>query len=54
MGAATPKMKEFAQAIANYIDIEEPDYSSFMEVSKFIDDHKAEYYEERRAFGDFD
>ena len=51
MGRATGKMIDFARAIANYLSLEEPNYDDFDETSKFIDDHKEEYYEERRLFG---
>lgn len=47
----TPKMKDFAMAIAEELCLDYPDWENFSEVSKFIDEHKEEYYESRRIFG---
>jgi len=42
--SATMKMIEFAQAIAEKLHIDEPDYDDFDETSEFIDEYKDEYY----------
>lgn len=42
--AATIRMIQFAQAIAERLGIEEPDYDNFQETSDFIDEYKDEYY----------
>lgn len=54
MGKATQRMREFAEQIAAYLGIPEPDFNDFDATSEFIDDNKSEYFEERRMFGDFD
>ena len=41
--AATAKMIQYAQAIANKLDIDEPDYANFDETSLFISDNVGEY-----------
>lgn len=49
--ACTPRMRDFAKAIAEELGLEEPDYDNFREVSDFIDEHKQEYYD---SIHDFD
>lgn len=44
MGKATEKMKEFAEAIAYELDIDEPDYDNFDETKEFIDENKDDFY----------
>lgn len=51
MGKATPRMIEFAKAIASRLDLDEPDYNDFDEVHDFIEENKDDYYEDRRMFG---
>lgn len=41
---ATPRMIEFAQAIAEKLYLPEPDYDSFDETSEFIDYWEQDYY----------
>ena len=54
MGKATPRMREFAEQIAAYLGIPEPDFDDFDATSAFIDDYKEAYFEERRMSGDYD
>lgn len=54
MGMATLRMKEYAEAIADYLGIEPPDFDSFEETSEWIDEHRLEYIRAKRDNGDFD
>ena len=48
-GIATDRMVEFAEAIAEELDLEEPDYDDFEETSEFISEYKDEFYRSKRA-----
>ena len=52
MGKATARMIEYAEAIAEYLGIDPPDFDDFEETRDFIDDNKDDYWHERRANGD--
>ena len=52
MGKATEKMKDYAQAIADYLGIEPPDFDDFEETRDFIDENKDEYWHDKNLFGD--
>ena len=52
MGMATRKMKEYAEAIADYLEIEPPDFDDFEETRDFIDENKDDYWREMRENGD--
>lgn len=54
MGIATLKMKNYAEAIADYLGIDPPDFDDFEETSAWIDEHRMEYLRARRDNGDFD
>lgn len=44
-GIATDAMMEFAMAIAEELDIEEPNYDNFLETREFISEHEKEFYQ---------
>ncbi len=52
MGKATARMIEYAEAIAEYLGIDPPDFDDFEETRDFIDDNKDDYWREMRDNGD--
>lgn len=52
MGKATDKMREYAGAIAAYLDLDPPDFDDFEETRDFIDNNKDDYWREMRENGD--
>ena len=50
MGTPTMKMIEYAESIANVLDIEEPDYDSYDDVANFIAVNKNAYKREIQRF----
>ena len=45
---ATYKMIDFAEAIAEELNLPEPDFDKYDEVAEFIDEHKYEYYDSKK------
>ena len=54
MGIATLKMKNYAEAIADYLGIDPPDFDDFEETRDFIDENRMDYLRARRDNGEFD
>ena len=52
MGRATDKMIDYAQKIAGYLGIDEPDFDDFEETRNFIDENRDDYWREMRENGD--
>ncbi len=46
--AATDKMIEFAEKIAEELDLPTPDFDNFKETSEFINENKDDYFESKR------
>ena len=50
MGTPTMKMIEYAESIADVLDIEEPNYNDYDDVANFIAVNKNKYKRERQKF----